>query len=164
MSTPAVQLFCALLAVAVLVFTVGLAGSSFDGTPVGIGGPRTNATLVVFAAHWCPHCQREIPELATWQPPSGVSVVAVATQTSADAGNYPPSAWLDRAGWPYPVLADSPTYETATADGVSSWPAFVLLDSAGKVDWRGTGQIGMDALTTTIHTALGQTPSSVPAG
>src|SRR6185312_6761692 len=74
-----------------------LAGLSFDGTPVNVGGPTTNATLVVFAAHWCPHCQREIPKLADWQPPAGVAVVAVATQTSEDAPNYPPSSWLTKA-------------------------------------------------------------------
>ena len=139
-----------------------VAGLSFDGTPVTIGGSRSTATLVVFAAHWCPHCQREIPELAQWDPPSGVSVVAVATQTSKDAGNYPPSAWLEKADWPFPVLADSPTYETAAAYGMSSWPAFVLLDRNGDVAWRGTGEIGTDDLTSTIRTALGSTPSSSP--
>lgn len=129
-------------------------GLSFDGTPVSIGGPTSDATLIVFAAHWCPHCQREIPKLATWTPPSGVNVVAVATQTSADAPNYPPSAWLEREDWPHPVLADSPTYETAAAYGMSSWPAFVLLDEDGVVRWRGTGEISMDDLTTTIQQAL----------
>ena len=139
-----------------------LAGLSFDGTPVNVGGPTTNATLVVFAAHWCPHCQREIPKLADWQPPAGVAVVAVATQTSEDAPNYPPSSWLTKAGWTWPVLADSPTYQAAAAYGMVSWPAFVLLDKDGVVRWRGTGEIELDTLTSTISTALGETSSSTP--
>ena len=75
-----------------------------------------------------------------------------------------PSAWLEKEDWPFPVLADSPTYETATAYGMSSWPAFVLLDADGDVAWRGTGEISMDDLTSTIEQALPQTASSVPAG
>jgi cytochrome c biogenesis protein CcmG, thiol:disulfide interchange protein DsbE len=139
-----------------------LAGLSFDGTPVDIGASATNATLVVFAAHWCPHCQREIPKLADWQPPAGVDVVAVATQTSDDAPNYPPSSWLTKSGWTWPVLADSPTYEAAAAYGMVSWPGFVLLDKDGVVRWRGTGEIELDTLTSTITTALGETSSSTP--
>ncbi|MFT3852485.1 MAG: TlpA disulfide reductase family protein [Ilumatobacteraceae bacterium] len=131
-------------------------GLSFDGTPVSIGGDSTTATLIVFAAHWCPHCQREIPKLAAWTPPSGVDVIAVATQTSASSPNYPPSAWLEQEDWPHPILADSPTSETATAYGMSSWPAFVLLDKDGVVRWRSTGEIAMDDLTTAIQQALGQ--------
>ncbi len=40
-----------------------ISGESFDMTPITIGGPTDNTTLVVFLAHWCPHCNDEIPEL-----------------------------------------------------------------------------------------------------
>jgi thiol-disulfide isomerase/thioredoxin len=143
-----------------------LSGLSFDGTPVTVGGAKSDATLVVYLAHWCPHCQRELPKLAKWQAdrevPEGVNVVGIATQTSSDQPNYPPSSWLTKSGISAPIMADSPTYEAASAYGMSSWPAFVLLDKDGVVRWRGTGEIDMDTLTSTITTALGETTSSTP--
>ena len=41
-----------------------LEGESFDGTAVVVepGSP----TLLVFLAHWCPHCQAEVPDLVEW--------------------------------------------------------------------------------------------------
>ncbi len=144
-----------------------LAGLSFDGTPVNVGGSKSDATLVVYLAHWCPHCQRELPKLVQWQQdgkvPAGVDVVGIATQTSSDQPNYPPSSWLSKAGFPWPIMADSPTYEAASAYGMSSWPAFVLLDKDGVVRWRGSGEIDMDTLTSTITNALGETSTSAPA-
>src|SRR5436190_1911020 len=79
-----------------------LRGTAFDGQPVRIirdGKPK----VVVFLAHWCPHCQREVPRLAAWlrggRGPLGVDVYAVASATKREAPNYPPSAWLKREGW-----------------------------------------------------------------
>ena len=45
-----------------------LRGAGFDGTPVTIGGDG-RATLVMFLAHRCPHCQRELPVLASGRRP-----------------------------------------------------------------------------------------------
>ena len=38
-------------------------GRPFDGSPITIGGPTDGPTMYVFLAHWCPHCNDEIPEL-----------------------------------------------------------------------------------------------------
>ena len=85
-----------------------------DGGAVTIGpdGGGGEPQMIVFLAHWCPHCRAEVPrlvELADDGVFDGVEVSAVATSTMEDAPNYPPSAWLKREDWPFPVLADSPT-------------------------------------------------------
>src|SRR4029450_5388117 len=40
-------------------------------------------TIILFLAHWCPHCQREVPLVQEWsdagQLPEDVDLVAVAT-------------------------------------------------------------------------------------
>src|SRR5205807_1210728 len=62
------------------------------GKKLGSGGPITIAPdgrpfVVAFVAHWCPHCQAEVPRLVALQKTgelSGVRVVAVATGTSPD--------------------------------------------------------------------------------
>ena len=126
-----------------------LTGASFDGTPLAVQ-PGT-PTLVVFLAHWCPHCQREVPVLTEWAAnggvPDGVNVIGVATSTTSQRPNYPPSAWLEREHFPFPVIADSATYDAATAFGLTSYPYFVALDSKGRVVTRASGEIDPNALT-----------------
>jgi cytochrome c biogenesis protein CcmG/thiol:disulfide interchange protein DsbE len=119
-----------------------LDGSSFDGTGVTVGPGRP--TLVLFLAHWCPHCQREVPLLvdhfADEGLPEGVDLVAVATGTSADRPNYPPSQWLEDEGWTSPVLLDSAESEAAAAYGLSAYPYLVALDDDGRVVARVSGE------------------------
>jgi len=130
-------------------------GTSFNGDPVTIGkGPA----LIVFVAHWCPHCQREVPLLVKYfgeHQPSGVDVYAVATSTTPDRPNYPPSTWLADEKWPFPVLADSSTYEAASAYGLSAFPYFVAIDKDGKVVARGTGELETGDVAALLEKAKG---------
>jgi len=133
-------------------------GEGFDGTPVTIA-PGT-PTLVAFVAHWCPHCQREVPRLVQWhadgQVPAGVDVIAVSTAVTDQRDNYPPSDWLQREQWPWPVMADSANTDAANAFGLSSFPYFVMYGADGKVLFRESGEIPMDELTSKINDALGR--------
>jgi thiol-disulfide isomerase/thioredoxin len=121
-----------------------LHGSSFDDTPVHImsdGRPK----VVMFVAHWCPHCRAEVPRITEWLAdsgmPSDVDLYTVATGTSADAPNYPPSKWLDDADWPIATMADDADSSAAAAFGLQSYPYFVVLDSSGRVVTRTSGEI-----------------------
>jgi thiol-disulfide isomerase/thioredoxin len=121
-----------------------LRGASFDGTPVTVGGDG-RATLVVFVAHWCPHCQRELPVLASWledgRLPSTVSLSVVSTAVSRDRPNWPPSTWLQESGLAAPVLADDEQSSAATAYGLSAFPFFTAVDADGKVVTRDSGEL-----------------------
>ncbi len=132
----------------------GFTGNKITTTP---GAP----TLLVFLAHWCPHCQREVPLLVQWNRdglvPSGVDVIGIATSSDPASPNFPPSEWLAREEFPalWPVMTDSGEKTAATAMGVSGFPFFVLLDSNGKVALRISGEIEMQVLTEAINKALG---------
>jgi hypothetical protein len=76
----------------------------------------------------------------------GVAVTAVATGTSAQAPNYPPSAWLEREDWPFPVMADSQNNTAAQAFGITSYPYFVLVNADGTVAGRGSGELSADEI------------------
>lgn len=125
-----------------------LTGKSFDGTPIVIDPADGKPKLVVFGAHWCPHCQAEFPRLVQWQAagdiPAGVEVYAVATGTSSAQANYPPSSWLQRVGWTNPTMADSQDYKAANAWGLVAYPYFVAIDSSGKVAARTSGELTED--------------------
>ena len=126
-----------------------LRGASFDGSPVRVvndGRPK----VLFFLAHWCPHCQNEVPVIVDYLEdegePDGVDLVGVSTAVDDSRPNFPPSAWLDREGWPVPVLADSENGAAAEAFGVSGFPFFVAVDGDGKVVARHAGPLGRDRL------------------
>jgi thiol-disulfide isomerase/thioredoxin len=135
-----------------------LVGAGFDGTPVEIaadGRPK----VLMFLAHWCPHCQREVPVLAQWLAdngdPEGVDLYAVATGTTPDRPNYPPSAWLEREKLTVPTLVDDATFTAAQAYGLSAYPFFVALDGDNHVIVRGTGELTVEQWEALVALAAG---------
>jgi cytochrome c biogenesis protein CcmG, thiol:disulfide interchange protein DsbE len=117
--------------------------SVFDGSGVTIA-PNGKPQAIVFVAHWCPHCQAEVPRLVALAKQGvfdGVDVTAVATGTNPGYPNYPPSAWLQREKWPFAAMADSPQFAAATAFGLNAYPYFVLVGADGKVAGRATGEV-----------------------
>lgn len=135
----------------------GLSGASFDGTPVRVaadGRPK----VVVFLAHWCPHCQRELPEFTRWlaaNPQPGADLYAVASGTREERPNFPPSEWFAETGWPRPVLADDADGTAGQAAGLSGYPFFVAVDAAGDVVARTSGEIGVSGLERLVALARG---------
>ena len=131
-------------------------GVSFDGTPVTVGGAG-RPTIVLFVAHWCPHCQKEVPLVQKWRTDGSLSAdvdwVTVSTSVSSSADNYPPSAWLAREGWSAPVLADSEDFSTARAYGLQSFPYFVALKADGTVAARAIGELAVAQVRTLVAAA-----------
>ena len=137
-----------------------ISGKGFTGTSITTEGTGT-PMLVLFLAHWCPHCQREVPLLVQWEKdgktPTGIDVIAVATGTDPANPNYPPSEWLAREQFPalWPVIADSKDKAAANAFGLSGYPYFVLVDAQGNVFKRASGEVSMDDLTAMINQMIG---------
>lgn len=120
-----------------------LSGVGFDGTPISIsneGRPK----VVLFLAHSCPHCQREVPAIERYLAendfPDGVDFISVATASSPDRPNWPPSAWLAREGWSIPTLVDDEAFSALGAFGQGGFPYYVLVDRNGLVAHRMSGE------------------------
>jgi thiol-disulfide isomerase/thioredoxin len=121
-----------------------LSGQGFDGEKVVFASDGT-PRIVLFVAHWCPHCQREVPLLAAMASDGeldGVEIDTVTTNTDEASPNYPPSEWLEREDWPFsPVLADDAALRAFSAFGGNSFPYFVAVDADGRVAGRFTGEL-----------------------
>lgn len=126
-----------------------LNGFSFDGAPLTVA-PTGKPMLVVFLAHWCSHCNAEVPRLIEWKNsgtmPADMEVFGVSTGARDDAPNWPPSQWVVDKGWPWPVMADSEDQNAALAFGVSGYPGMILLDGNGKVLARRSGEASIEEL------------------
>ncbi len=135
-----------------------LEGFSFDGSPVKIDPADGRAKVVIFVAHWCPHCQVEVPLIQEWidegNQPENVDFYAVSTSVKRDQPNYPPSKWVIKEGFTPKVMLDDPAGTAAQAYGLPGFPYFVMMDSAGKVTQRASGEVPIDQFGTLV-TALG---------
>ena len=124
-----------------------VSATGMDGQPVSIGPGKP--TIVLFLAHWCPHCQREVPLVQDWVDAGGlppeVDLIAVSTAFDPSAPNYPPADWLAREGWTAPTIED-PDREIATAYGLSAFPYWVIADATGAVQLRLTGEQTVEQL------------------
>jgi thiol-disulfide isomerase/thioredoxin len=133
-----------------------VAGTDYDGNEITIDPATDGPTMVVLLAHWCPHCNAEIPVLNEWRDsggvPDGLNIVGVSTGASPDLPNYPPDEWLVDMDWQWPVLADDvPPSDGApppamAAYGGTSYPTLVFVDSDGTVVERVSGELPIDEL------------------
>ena len=117
--------------------------ADFSGAPISIehdGTPK----LILFLAHWCDHCRREVPALQSWINangiPAGVELVSVATSISEIRPNYPPDVWLERERWTPRVLVDDEAGRIAQAYGLTSFPYYVAVNGSGEVQGRLAGE------------------------
>jgi thiol-disulfide isomerase/thioredoxin len=148
-----------------------LSGETFDRSEIVIDPDDGTPKMVMFVAHWCPHCQKEVPIVQDFieqgNVPEGVEVYSVATGTDQSQPNYPPSSWLNEVGWQPKVLLDSESQDAFVSWGGTGYPYFVAVGADGKVVQRGSGEIGADQfaslLTAIASTADAASPTTTAA-
>ena len=116
-------------------------------------GEDGRPTMVVFLAHWCPHCQAEVPLLVDMAGDGAfddVRTVAVLTGTTDTRPNFPPDEWLDREGWTGDRLHDDEASTAGAAYGLTGFPMLVFLDEDGRVTQRYSGQQPREAIQAAI--------------
>jgi thiol-disulfide isomerase/thioredoxin len=136
-----------------------LQGATFSGSAMSITpGGDGNSTMLVFLAHWCPHCNREVPRLVEWHSkglvPKNLRVIGIATASRNDQAYWPPSEWIRNLKWPFEVMADSETGQAAAAYGVDGFPFIAIMNSSGKVVARHSGELELDQLVEFVNSAL----------
>ena len=136
-----------------------LNGYTFAGNPVSITpGANSQPLMLVFLAHWCPHCNREVPRLIDWQEqglvPEGLRVIGVTTASRNDQANWPPSDWIEEMKWPFEVFADSEAGDAANAYGVDGFPFIAIVNAEGKIVGRHSGELELADLDAFVKDSL----------
>jgi cytochrome c biogenesis protein CcmG/thiol:disulfide interchange protein DsbE len=128
-------------------------GETLDGEQLTIG-PDGNAKIVVMLAHWCPHCQAEVPVVQGWVEagglPEGVDLygVTVLTNRVRDGSTWPPQDWLEEEGWTSPTIKDDQQNSIVNAYGMTGTPTYVVLGPDNENLGRISGEIGLGGLET----------------
>ncbi len=140
-----------------------LSGLNFAGEPIVMDPATKGPYMLVFLAHWCPHCNAEVPRLNDWKHsgavPPELNVIGVATAVSPASANYPPATWFSNKGWEWPVMVDEKAGDgeagkAAQAYGASGWPYIVIIGADGKVKVRVSGEVEVSELQTIVDAAL----------
>ncbi len=118
--------------------------------------------LIGFFAHWCPHCQREVPRVSKWLEENGVPVeieiLAVSTAVREGTPNYPPSEWFIKERWPTDIFVDNQNNDLAAAYGLAGFPYWVLVDATGKVVHRSSGELTEEQFGYLVELAISLAP------
>jgi len=118
--------------------------------------------LIGFFAHWCPHCQREVPRVSKWLEENGVpaeiEILAVSTAVREGTPNYPPSEWFIKERWPTDVFVDNQDNDLAAAYGLAGFPYWVLVDATGRVVHRSSGELTEEQFGYLVELAISLAP------
>jgi thiol-disulfide isomerase/thioredoxin len=124
-------------------------GQNFSGDAVQIVNDG-RAKAIVFLAHWCPHCQVEVPKVQAWINAGGgvqdVDLYAVATDMDSTRGNFPPSEWLRTEGWSSPIVRDDSENSVLDAFGRGGFPFWTFVNADGTVAFRASGEMPIEQL------------------
>lgn len=122
-----------------------ISGTQFNGQQLDIVPTDGKAKIIMVVAHWCPHCQAEVPRVQSWLDeagmPANIELVTVATSNSPSKPNFPATDWLRREKWSVPTIVDDKENQAGQALGVSGFPYFVVVDAQGRVVYRTSGEI-----------------------
>lgn len=147
-----------------------VSGYDYAGDEITIDPATDGPTMVVLLAHWCPHCNREIPVLNTWRDsgdvPDNLDIVGVSTGVDPDGANFPPDEWLPALDWQWPVLADSdlgaddPDDDVVAsvfrAYGGTTFPTMLLFGSDGRLLARYSGKSTAAVIAARVNDAIVQ--------
>jgi cytochrome c biogenesis protein CcmG/thiol:disulfide interchange protein DsbE len=121
------------------------AGTALDGSTVRLADLRGRFVLINFFATWCVPCQREHPELESFQNRHLATGDATVLAVIFDDDVKSVRAYFARNGGDWPVL-DDPSGKIALDFGVRGPPESFLIDPNGFVISKIVGEVRATSL------------------
>lgn len=137
-----------------------ITATDLEGNEVTIG-PDGRPKIIVLLAHWCQHCQADVPRMQSWIDaggvPDGVDVygVTVLTNRLRDSSTWPPSEWLESEGWSPTTLKDDQSGTIASSLGLTGTPYYIVLDGENQNLGRISGELGIEGFNALAAIAQG---------
>jgi len=133
-----------------------VSGKDWDGVVTTVeadGRPK----ILVFLAHWCPHCQNEVPVVQSWLDEGGlgddVDMYSFTVLSDRLRPNWPSQAWLEDEGWTVPVIMDDEQLSVVLTYGMRGTPFYVVLDGDNLNLGRVSGEVGIAGLDQMVRIA-----------
>ena len=129
----------------------GFTAEAVGGGSVSVGEGGAPATMLVFFATWCPHCQNEAPILSELESQYGdLRMVMVGIDGEDDPENV--RQFVERYDIESPAL-----YEPSLGEeyGVSGYPTVYVLDKSNEVIGAHSGEAPREVYEGWIEEALG---------
>ncbi len=119
----------------------------YSETEMSIDPSDGTARAWLIWAHWCPHCQRELPPLSDWYTENAdlypnVELISVTSSIDPARGN-PLEPYLDELQLPFPAILD-PDLALAEQFGLSAYPFWVFTSGDGTTLLRVAGFLEID--------------------
>lgn len=141
-------------------------GKDFDGNEVRLEPGKP--TVAVVMAHWCPHCQAEIPKIVEWSGAGDLSdevqIIGISSAANESQGNFPPASWLAKENWTFPVIVDTRGMSVQKALGISSYPGMIAIRADGTVAMRASGELPLAEAQRLWSAALGTSSGETTPG
>lgn len=132
-------------------------GADWNGNEISIeadGRPK----ILIFLAHWCSHCQEEVPIVQQWVDqgnlPDEVDLYGITVSTDRLRPNWPPQDWLEAEGWTAPTIMDDEVGTISVSYGMRGTPFYAVLDGDNTNLQRVSGSIGTAGLDQLVQIAL----------
>lgn len=125
---------------------------ALDGGKVSLAdGGSKKATMLVFFATWCPHCQAEAPVIADFVDQYKDLQIDMIGMDGQD-NQKKVGEFVDKYGIDAPTTYDPPL---GTTYKVSGYPTVYILDGKGKVVFAHSGEAPRKIFESNIEKALG---------
>ena len=115
-----------------------ISGTDINGNQISTDS--NDPRIILFLAHWCPHCQQEVKTIQKWINENGnpdpIKIYAVLTSINSSQPNYPPDKWLESENWSLPTFIDNDQDGVAKHFGIRGFPFWVIVDHHGKIITR----------------------------
>jgi thiol-disulfide isomerase/thioredoxin len=134
-----------------------LSGKGLDGEEISLESSPGKPTLVVFWAHWCPHCQKEMPPLQDLYEKNKTKYDMIGVATAI--GRQPaaqqfrdPEAFIDSFDLTMPTIVDEDD-SIAARWGVTGYPMMYVLGPDGRVTDHFSGEVPMERIIAALDAA-----------
>lgn len=122
----------------------------YSGREVSLQDMKGKPTLVTVWAHWCPHCQKELPiiqQLSTEQAANFnfLTLTTAAGQQPAQTQYATPATLMQTQGITIPTLRDD-GMKAMNALGAEGFPTLLMVDADGVVVGKASGEMPKDQL------------------